>query len=391
MLDGFCALPWMFLCSYVIAVDFSCYNQADPQDGEGSKTSGDKAAIEPKKEKVMVKKKIVAGSSAAPPKSKSETSSDEDKSPMATLPGPRICGAVVKCKLILVPSDPESTVPQPEINKKLRTKRPKLVKTTLAEEEKAASKELPLPCPKKCLHRMSGSFRTEMRLKTITSMTPINSMDKVEDEFMTWAETSGCMNYMSGEDIPQITWVEARIVSNQETTAPAKEAEEQLAQIEGQQVLAIENQAQEHQAQEHQAREEEQQAQDEEKPDQQAEQQDSSFSINSYNSVGNNEERQVLVSSNLHIVQYTEKRAYSKAEQDFAQAVITSLESMVNMMRDDQTYMKYDSQIFRRPFYKKMDEVVTSVNTTQTTLETNLVRQFTERQHHFASEMALVK
>ncbi|KZV17687.1 hypothetical protein F511_20636 [Dorcoceras hygrometricum] len=42
-------------------------------------------------------------------------------------------------------------------------------------------------------------------------------------------------------------------------------------------------------------------------------------------------------------------------------------------------------------FYKKMDEVVTSVNTSQTALETNLVRQFTESQQHFASQMALVK
>ncbi|KZV54041.1 hypothetical protein F511_17429 [Dorcoceras hygrometricum] len=55
---------------------------------------------------------------------------------------------------------------------------------------------------------------------------------------------------------------------------------------------------------------------------------------------------------------------------------------MVNMMRDDQTYMKYDSKIFRQAFYKKMDEVVISLKTTHTALETNLVRQFAESQQH---------
>ncbi|KZV32619.1 hypothetical protein F511_17045 [Dorcoceras hygrometricum] len=60
--------------------------------------------------------------------------------------------------------------------------------------------------------------------------------------------------------------------------------------------------------------------------------------------------------------------------------VVESLESKVDMVRDDQTYMKHEFNIFRRAFYKKMDEVVTSVNTSQTALETNLVRQFTESQ-----------
>ncbi|KZV06948.1 hypothetical protein F511_45571 [Dorcoceras hygrometricum] len=32
-------------------------------------------------------------------------------------------------------------------------------------------------------------FRTELRLNTINSMTPIKDLDKIEDEFMSWAET----------------------------------------------------------------------------------------------------------------------------------------------------------------------------------------------------------
>ncbi|KZV46227.1 muscle M-line assembly protein unc-89 [Dorcoceras hygrometricum] len=71
--------------------------------------------------------------------------------------------------------------------------------------------------------------------------------------------------------------------------------------------------------------------------------------------------------------------------------VVISLESTVNMMRDDQTYLKYDSQLFRRDFYKKMNEVVTSVNTSQTVLETNLVRQFIERKQQISSDLDFVK
>ncbi|KZV37028.1 hypothetical protein F511_11974 [Dorcoceras hygrometricum] len=95
--------------------------QAAPQAGEVSKISGDKAeaAAEPKKEKPT--KKLMAGSSVALATSHSETSSDADELLLATL------------------------ALQPEIKKKRRTKRPKLVKPIPAEVEKAASKDLPLP------------------------------------------------------------------------------------------------------------------------------------------------------------------------------------------------------------------------------------------------------
>ncbi|KZV49421.1 acyl-CoA-binding domain-containing protein 4-like [Dorcoceras hygrometricum] len=70
---------------------------------------------------------------------------------------------------------------------------------------------------------------------------------------------------------------------------------------------------------------------------------------------------------------------------------LTQFYANASMIVGTITYMKYDSKIFRQEFYKKMNEVVTSINTSQTALETNLVRQFEESHQHFASEMALVK
>ncbi|KZV32872.1 serine carboxypeptidase-like 42 [Dorcoceras hygrometricum] len=75
----------------------------------------------------------------------------------------------------------------------------------------------------------------------------------------------------------------------------------------------------------------------------------------------------------------------------FEMMVAISIGLKVDMVRDDQTYMKHDSDIFRRAFYRKMDEVVTSVNSSQTVLETNLVHRFTESQQHIASDFDFVK
>ncbi|KZV31967.1 hypothetical protein F511_39006 [Dorcoceras hygrometricum] len=58
---------------------------------------------------------------------------------------------------------------------------------------------------------------------------------------------------------------------------------------------------------------------------------------------------------------------------------------------NNQTYMRHDSDIFRRAFYRKMDEVVTSVITSQTALETSIVHQFTESQQQIASDLDFVK
>ncbi|KZV32138.1 hypothetical protein F511_10842 [Dorcoceras hygrometricum] len=56
--------------------------------------------------------------------------------------------------------------------------------------------------------------------------------------------------------------------------------------------------------------------------------------------------------------------------------IVESLVSKVDMVRDTQIFMKHDSNLLRRAIYRKMDEVVTSVNTSHTALETILVRQF---------------
>ncbi|KZV32450.1 hypothetical protein F511_15708 [Dorcoceras hygrometricum] len=106
-----------------------------------------KVTVMVKKEKVVVTKKMAVGSSTAPAKSKSETNSDEDRHPLAKLGSAKTGGAGAKHKLVIDPSDSESTVSLTllEIKKKLRrTKRPKLVKTIQAMEEQAVSKELPI-------------------------------------------------------------------------------------------------------------------------------------------------------------------------------------------------------------------------------------------------------
>ncbi|KZV23629.1 hypothetical protein F511_33501 [Dorcoceras hygrometricum] len=282
-------------------------NQAAPQSGEGRKTSGDKVAVEPKKENFPMKKNIVAGSSAAPAKSRSETSSDDEKRPLVTLAAAKTGGADAKRKLILSPSNSESTMslPPSEIKKKQRTKRPKLVKPIPTMEEKVVSKDLPIqvrpdsdqaaqqstaygsgqrgtqslarsnPVEENCLLVIQSSweavsssmssfdewarFRTEVRLNSIKSMTLIDSMAKIEDEFMSWAEIEkvpellqrswstpsgsgiSVARYYSPDDIPKITWDEARKVLRIGTTAAAQEAEEQ-------QVLAIEQLAPESKA-----------------------------------------------------------------------------------------------------------------------------------------------
>ncbi|KZV50366.1 Retinol dehydrogenase [Dorcoceras hygrometricum] len=116
---------------------------------------GESVALHPMK--VLNKKSVLtymeknqaapqAGSSVDPAKSRSETSSDDDKHPIATLAAARTGGAAAKRKVILAPSNSESTVSLSllEIKKKQRTKRPKLVKPIPAKEEKAVSIDLPL-------------------------------------------------------------------------------------------------------------------------------------------------------------------------------------------------------------------------------------------------------
>ncbi|KZV46766.1 DNA helicase isolog (ISS) [Dorcoceras hygrometricum] len=55
------------------------------------------------------------------------------------------------------------------------------------------------------------------------------------------------------------------------------------------------------------------------------------------------------------------------------------------------TYLKHDSAIFRQAFYKKMNEVVANINSSQTTFETSLVHQFTKHHQQIASSLDFVK
>ncbi|KZV20356.1 hypothetical protein F511_16424 [Dorcoceras hygrometricum] len=172
----------------------------------------------------------------------------------------------------------------------------------------------------------------------------------------------------------------------QGTNTTAQETDEQSSQEEGQRVLAIEHQAQEQPDQEEETAMIEQQAQEPITVDEhqaKEEEQQAHFSIHSSDSNANNEDPKGPSSSGLHIVQYREQRVNTEVEQDFVHAgsqpvnfsstptnfdvvseiqsvkrADTSLESMITLMRDDQTYMKYNSQIFKRAFYKNMDEVV---------------------------------
>ncbi|KZV31813.1 sporulation-specific protein 15-like [Dorcoceras hygrometricum] len=306
-----------------------------------------------KKEKMVVKKKQEAGSSVAPAKSKSETNSDEDRRPLAKLVAAKTGGDGAKCRLVIAPSDSESTVSLPllDINKRKRTKMPKLVKPIRAVEEQAFSKEISIVVrtepENNYLHnslwkwdamslKMSSYdewawLRNEVRMHTITSMTPISSMAKVEDELMTWAETELVSEFLKRWMFVQCKLYEKELKDkvdehrdNLDTAEPSANYDHMCIQfLDGE----LKEMIKQHRSQRHQA------------------------------------------------------------ELKMVKQVIKSLESKVDMVRDNQTYMKHDSDIFGRAFNRMMDEVVTSINTSQTALETNLVHQFTESQQQIASDL----
>ncbi|KZV31091.1 hypothetical protein F511_28268 [Dorcoceras hygrometricum] len=53
--------------------------------------------------------------------------------------------------------------------------------------------------------------------------------------------------------------------------------------------------------------------------------------------------------------------------------------------------MKNESEISRRNLSKKIDQVLANVNSSQTALETSLVRQFIEHQLQISSDLDFVK
>ncbi|KZV28268.1 hypothetical protein F511_20033 [Dorcoceras hygrometricum] len=70
---------------------------------------------------------------------------------------------------------------------------------------------------------------------------------------------------------------------------------------------------------------------------------------------------------------------------------VVSLDSKVEELLNIQTFMKHDFNNYKRGFYDKMDMVAANVTSSQTSLETSLVRQLTEHQLQLASALDFVK
>ncbi|KZV27744.1 transducin family protein [Dorcoceras hygrometricum] len=58
---------------------------------------------------------------------------------------------------------------------------------------------------------------------------------------------------------------------------------------------------------------------------------------------------------------------------------------------DSKTFLKNEFNTYKRAFYENMDTMAIKVASSQTSLETSLVRQFTERQLHISSYLDFVK
>ncbi|KZV55034.1 hypothetical protein F511_31516 [Dorcoceras hygrometricum] len=70
---------------------------------------------------------------------------------------------------------------------------------------------------------------------------------------------------------------------------------------------------------------------------------------------------------------------------------VMSLDSKVEELLNIQTFMKHKFNTYKRAFYEKIDTVVANVASSQTSLETSLVRQFTEHQLQISSDIDFVK
>ncbi|KZV54838.1 hypothetical protein F511_37172 [Dorcoceras hygrometricum] len=68
-----------------------------------------------------------------------------------------------------------------------------------------------------------------------------------------------------------------------------------------------------------------------------------------------------------------------------------SLDSKVEQLLNNQTFLKHDFNTYKRAFYEKIDMVAANVSSSQTSLETRLVRQFSEHQLQIASDLDSVK
>ncbi|KZV27764.1 cleavage and polyadenylation specificity factor, 73 kDa subunit [Dorcoceras hygrometricum] len=70
---------------------------------------------------------------------------------------------------------------------------------------------------------------------------------------------------------------------------------------------------------------------------------------------------------------------------------VVSLEFKVEALLNTQTFMKNDFGIYKRAFYEKFDALEANVTSSQTQLETSLVRQFTKHQLQISSDLDFVK
>ncbi|KZV06988.1 zinc finger BED domain-containing protein RICESLEEPER 1-like [Dorcoceras hygrometricum] len=68
-----------------------------------------------------------------------------------------------------------------------------------------------------------------------------------------------------------------------------------------------------------------------------------------------------------------------------------SLDSKVEQLLNVQTFLKHDFGIYKHGFYDRMEMVAANINSSQKSLETNLVRQLTEQQYQFANDLDFVK
>ncbi|KZV22934.1 zinc finger CCCH domain-containing protein 1 [Dorcoceras hygrometricum] len=258
-------------------------------------------------------------------------------------------------------------------------------------------------------------FRTEVRLNTITSMTPITNLAKIENELMPWAETELVSELLKWRMLVLYKMYEVELKKKvdehrpnfdparpsenndhmcirflyhdlkkiaHEEEQPASEAEEtarneQQAQEQIEEISRIVQNVEETMAmnyQEYQAQEEEHQVQTDE---QQAQEVQPAHEV----------ERQAQAGSS-----HSSPTDFDAAlELKSVKKVVESLDSKVDMVWDTQTYMNHDSDILRRAIYRKIDEVVTSMNTSQTALETSVVRQFTEHKLYISSDLDFVK
>ncbi|KZV35280.1 hypothetical protein F511_21296 [Dorcoceras hygrometricum] len=134
-----------------------------------------------------------------------------------------------------------------------------------------------------------------------------------------------------------------------------------------------------HAQEEKPAQEVERQAQDGSSPSSPS---NSSSPVHSSASYANNAYRQGPSFFGLQMIQYTTDRNNSDIEEYSAQASPQPIN-----VSSPQADFNVVNELKERAFYKKMDEVVANVNSSQTALETSLVRQFTEHQQQFFSDL----